>query len=353
MRGFIPLLLALSASYTTITALPQPRIVHRDATAKPKYSVVPLEPGDDDPASGDLGGGNGDGNGNGGSSNGSGGGSSDNDGDSVVTVIRTVTRKPVTKIVTQTEKPSIVTAPGKTVTKAVPTTVSVINMDDEPVTETVTVPHPSSKPKAPEKPTITQEPGTTTDEREPIAQSTTDLSSAAAPGVTSQPSPQPQPIPQPEPEPESPTNVESPQTTETSSITCITDYPPPVETVAQPPPTIESPAPVSEPTTLLTQTSESAGAPEQTERPTPDAPVAHIPSQGTFAESHATQDQSWSTAAVPHEPPVAPTTLITFTTTTTSITETSTLESSSASKTHDNGAWHTSYPAWNGTVLAI
>lgn len=351
MRGFIPLLLALSASYTTVFALPQPRIVHRDATAKPKYSVVPLEPGDDDPASGDLGGGNGDGkgNGNGGSSNGSGGGSSDNNGDGVVTVIRTVTRKPVTKIVTQTEKPSIVTAPGKTVTKAVPTTVSVINMDDEPVTETVTVPRPSSKP------TNTREPGTTTEEREPVAQSTTDLSSAAAPGVTSQPSPQPQPIPQPEPEPEpeSPTNIESPQTTETSSTTCITDYPPPVETVAQPPPTIENPAPVWEPTTLLTQTSESAGAPEQTKRPAPDAPVAPIPSQGTFVESHATQDQSWSTAAVPYDPPVAPTTLITLTTTTTSIPETSTLESTSASKTHDNGAWHTSYPAWNGTALAI
>ncbi|KAG5772673.1 hypothetical protein H9Q72_001271 [Fusarium xylarioides] len=349
MRGFIPLLLALSASYTTVIALPQPRIVHRDATAKPKYSVVPLEPGDDDPASGDLGGGNGDGNGNGngngGGSNGTGGGSSDNDGDGVVTVIRTVTRKPVTKIVTQTEKPSIVTAPGKTVTKAVPTTVSVINMDDEPVTETVTVPHPSSKP------TITQKPGSTTDKREPVAQSTTDLSSATAPGVTSQPSPQP--IPQPEPEPESPTNVESPQTTETSSTTCITDYPPPVETVAQPPPTIESPAPVLEPTNLLTQTSETAGAPEQTERPTPDAPVAPIPSQGSFVESHATQDQSWSTAAVPYEPPVAPTTLITLTITTTSITETSSPESSSASKTHDNGAWHTSYPAWNGTALAI
>ncbi|KAF4445098.1 hypothetical protein FACUT_178 [Fusarium acutatum] len=347
MRGFIPLLLALSVSYTTVIALPQPRIVHRDATAKPKYSVVPLEPGDDDPASGDLGGGNGDGNGNGGSSNGSGGGSSDNDGDGVVTVIRTVTRNPVTKIVTQTERPSIITAPGKTVTKAVPTTISVINMDDEPVTETVTVPHPISKT------TTTQESGTTTDEREPIAQSTTDLNSAAAPVVTSQPSPQPQPIPQPEPEPESSTNVESPQTTETSSTTCITDYPPPVETVAQPPPTIESPAPVSEPTTVLTQTSESAGAPEQTERPTPDAPVASIPSQGTFVESHATQDQSWSTAAVPYGPPVAPTTLITLTTTTTSITETSTPESSSASKTYDNGAWHTSYPAWNGTALAI
>ncbi|KAF5681942.1 hypothetical protein FCIRC_5243 [Fusarium circinatum] len=353
MRGFIPLLLALSASYTTVIALPQPRIVHRDTTAKPKYSVVPLEPGDDDPASGDLGGGNGDGNGNGGSSTGSGGSSSDNDGDGVVTVIRTVTQKPVTKVVTQTEKPSIVTAPGKTVTKAVPTTVSIINMDDEPVTETVTVPHPVPKP------TSTQQPGTTTDKRKPIAQSTTDLSSAAAPGVTSQPSPQPQPqlqpLPQsePEPGPESPTNVEEPQTAETSSTTCITDYAPPVETVAKPPPIIESPAPVLEPTTLLTQTSESAGAPEQTERPTPDAPVAPIPSQGTYVESQATQDHSWSTAAVPYEPPVAPTTLITLTTTTTSITETSTPESSSASKTHDNGAWHTSYPAWNGTALAI
>ncbi|KAF9769415.1 hypothetical protein IL306_013174 [Fusarium sp. DS 682] len=349
MRGFIPLLLALSASYTTITALPQPRIVHRDATAKPKYSVVPLEPGDDDPASGDLGGGNGDGNG-GGSSNGSGGGSSDNDGDGLVTVIRTVTRKPVTKIVTQIEKPSTVTAPGKTVTKAVPTTVSVINVDDEPATETVSVFHPSSKSTKPEKPTITQESDTTTDELKPTAQNTSKLSSAAAPGVTSQPKPEPQPMPQPEPDPESPTIVESSQVTEALSATCITDSLPAVETVIQHTPTIESSAVGSEPTTILIQTSEGAEAPEQTELPAPDAPVAPIPS---IVHGPTTQGESWSTTTAPYEPPVAPTTLIRFTTTTTSNIKDGTPEPSSTSKIHDNGAWHTSYPAWNGTVLAV
>jgi hypothetical protein len=70
MRGFIPLLLALSASYTTTTALPQPRIALRDTAAGPKYSVVPLEPGNDDPASGDVG--NEGGNGSNGNGNGSG-----------------------------------------------------------------------------------------------------------------------------------------------------------------------------------------------------------------------------------------------------------------------------------------
>ncbi|KAF4340059.1 hypothetical protein FBEOM_6027 [Fusarium beomiforme] len=347
MRGFIPLLLALSASYTTITALPQPRIVRRDAAAKPKYSVVPLEPGDDDPASGDLGGGNGDGNG--------GGRSSDINGDGVVTVIRTVTQKPITKIVTQTEKPRIVTAPGKTITKAVPTTVSVINVDDDPVTETVILSYPSSKPKTAEKPTITQEPNATTDELKPTVQKTSDVSSTAAPGVTSQPKPEPQPEPQPEPKPEpkpeSPAIVGSPQTTEALSTTCITDSLPAVGTVIQHPPTIESSAADSEPSTLLSQTNDGAEASEQTELPAPDAPVASVPS---IVRGPTTQGESRSSTTASYEPPVAPTTLITFTTTTTtSDIENGTPEPSSTSKTHDNGAWHTSYPPWNGTVLAI
>ncbi|KAF4456823.1 hypothetical protein F53441_1120 [Fusarium austroafricanum] len=352
MRGFIPLLLALSASYTTVTALPQPRIVHRQAAAKPKYSVVPLEPGDDDPASDDGGG-----NGNGGSGKGSGGDNGDKDGDGIVTVIRTVTRKPITKIVTQTEKPSIITAPGKTVTKAVPTTVSVINLGDEPATETVTISHPSSKPKAPKKTTTTQKSNTPTDESKPTAQNTSEaLSSTAAPGVTAQPEPEPQPKPQPKPEPkpESSTIVESPQTTETPSTTCITDSLSPVETVAQPPPASENSAVGSNPTTLLTLTSQGAGAPEETAVPGPDSPVAPIPSQETFVDGSATQDEPQYTATVPYVPPVAPTTPITFTTTTTtSDSGHGTPEPSSLSKTQDNGAWHTSYPAWNGTVLAI
>jgi hypothetical protein len=83
--------------------------------------------------------------------------------------------------------------------------------------------------------------------------------------------------------------------------------------------------------------------------------VAPIPPQETFVHDPATQGESWSTAGVPYVPPVAPTTLLTFvitTTTTTSDFENETSEPIS-SKTQDDGAWHTSYPAWNGSVLAI
>jgi hypothetical protein len=93
-----------------------------------------------------------------------------------------VTRKPVTQIVTRTEKPSTITAPVKTVTKAitqaVPTTVSIINIDEGPVTETATVPHPSpSKSEVSKKSTTTQEPAPTTDKPEPTDQSTSKFSS--------------------------------------------------------------------------------------------------------------------------------------------------------------------------------
>ncbi|KAF4962655.1 hypothetical protein FSARC_9216 [Fusarium sarcochroum] len=364
MRGYIPLLLALSASYTTITALPQPRIVRREAAAKPKYSVVPLEPGDDDPASGGLG--NGDGNGSSGGGKGKGDGSSDEDGDGIVTVIQTVvkSRKPVTQVVTKTEEPSTVTAPGKTVTKAVPTTVSIIDMDEGPVTQTVTVVPESStsKPKAPKESKPAQESDTTTEKPKPTAQTTPkSLSSAAAPGVTSQPQPEPQS--KPEPKPKSPTTIESPQTTEDSpSTTCDTNPLPPFETVAQPPPAIESSAASSNPTTLLTLTTQGAGAPKETVIPSPDSPVAPIPSQETFVDGPATQGESWSTATVPYVPPVAPTTLLTSTSTSTSTSTTTTTTSDvqnetpepiSPSETQDDGVWHTSYPSWNGTVLSI
>jgi hypothetical protein len=85
--------------------------------------------------------------------------------------------------------------------------------------------------------------------------------------------------------------------------------------------------------------------------------VAPVPPQKTFVHEPATQGESWSTATAPYVPPVAPTTLLTFvittTTTTTSDFETETLEPISPSETQDDGAWHTSYPAWNGSVLAI
>lgn len=180
MRGLIPILVALSASLTTITtvaALPQPILYHRDTSAKPKYSVVPLEPGDDESDLGESGSGDNKGNGKGGSNGGdngngddSNGSSGDDDGDEIVTVIETVvkTREPVTKVITQTGKPLTITAAPKTVTKSVPTTISVIGMGDEEeetkVIQTVTViPKPAAPSPSPLKSKPANKPATTVD----------------------------------------------------------------------------------------------------------------------------------------------------------------------------------------------
>jgi hypothetical protein len=255
--------------------------------------------------------------------------------------------------------------PGKTVTKAVPTTVSVINLDDQPVvTQIVTVSQSStSKPKASGEPTATQKPETTNNQAQPTAQESSDsLTSAASPGVTSQPQPepQPQPNPQPAPEPESSTSVEPIQSTETSSITYDTQSFPPVVivTVTQTSSASESWATDAgpDPTTLLTLTTQAAEVPESTKTPSLDSPAAPIPPQETFVPDPAgDQGESWSSATVPYEPPVVPTTLITscITTTTTSDYQHITPEPIPSSKTHDDGAWHTTYPAWNGNDLAM
>lgn len=350
MRGSLALLLALSASYTTVTALPKPRIQPRDDAGKPKYSVVPLEPGDDDPASGGTG--SGDGNGS--------SGSEDGDGDGVVTVIRTVvqTPKPVTQVITRTGNPSIVTAPGKTVTKAVPTTVAVINISDDPaVTQTVTVPRSSaSKPKSTEEPSATQEPETTGGEAEPTAQEPSDsLSSVPAPGVTSQPepqpkpqpNPQPEPQPEPEPEPEPSTSIVSAESIETSSTTSDIQTFPAVVTVTLRFPTSESSPTDSEPTSLATQDAET---PENTSSPSWDSSVASIPPQETFVQGPAGNNgETLSTATLPYYAPVAPTTLLTSltTSTTSSDVEHITPEPIPSSKIPDDGLWRTTYPPWS------
>jgi hypothetical protein len=345
MRGSLTFLLALSASYT-VTALPKPRIQPRDDADKPKYSVVPLEPGDDDPASDGTG--SGDGNGS--------SGSGDGDGDGVVTVIRTVvqTPKPVTQVVTRTGNPSIVTAPGKTVTKAVPTTVAIINVSDDPVvTQTVTVPRSSaSKPKSTEKPSATQEPETTDDEVKPTAQEPSDsLSSAPAPGVTPQPEPQPQPQPppNPQPEPEPSTSIASAESIETSSTSDIQTFPA-VVTVTLRFPTSEISPTDSEPTTLATQATQVAEAPENTSSPSWNSSVASIPPQETFVQDPAGGNgETWSTATLPYYPPVAPTTLLTSLTTSTTSSDVYhiTPEPVPSSKISDDGSWRTTYPAWS------
>ncbi|KAM0296358.1 hypothetical protein HYE67_008957 [Fusarium culmorum] len=343
MRGYIPLLLALSASFTTVAALPKPRIQLRDNASRPTYSVVPLEPGEDDPSSD-----GGDGNGGSGSGSGNGSGSEDDNGDDVVTVIQTVvqTQKPVTQVITQTEKPSIITVPGKTVTKAVPTTVSIINLDDQPVaTQTVTISHTSaSASKKSEEPTATEEPETAESEAVTTAQEPSDsLTSATAPGVTSQPQPNPQPQPQPQPEPEPSTIVEPVQSIETSAASETQSVV--IETVTA---------------TLISSSSESwsaTQAPESTAAPSLDSPVASIPPQETFVPDPASNQgqESWSSATAPYKPPVVPTTLLTscITTTTTSAYQHITPEPAPSSKTHDNGAWHTTYPAWSDNDLAM
>ncbi|RGP64038.1 hypothetical protein FSPOR_8204 [Fusarium sporotrichioides] len=355
MRGYIPLLLALSASCTTVAALPKPRMQLRDDASKPKYSVVPLEPGDDDASS--DGSGSGDGNG----SSGSGSGGGDQNGDDVVTVIQTVvqTRKPVTQVITQTGKPSIVTVPGKTVTKAVPTTVSIINLDDQPVvTQTVTVSHPSaSTPKMSGEPTATKEAETAESQAVTTAQEPSDsLTSAAAPSVTSQPQPDPQPQPQPEPKPEPSTSVETVQSIETSALPETQSVIIETVTVTQTSPTSESWTGGSNPTTLFTQTTQAAEVPEGTAAPSLDSQVAPTPPKETFVPGPASnQGESWSSATVPYQPPAVPTTLLTscITSTTTSDYQHTTPEPTLSSKTHDDGAWHTTYPAWDDNDLAM
>lgn len=68
MLGGVSLILALSTCLSFVAALPQPGLVVRvpaavDARAKPKYSVVPLEPGEGQPGAGNGGGGGGGGGG--------------------------------------------------------------------------------------------------------------------------------------------------------------------------------------------------------------------------------------------------------------------------------------------------
>lgn len=143
------------------------RAAPTDGDDKPKYSTVPLFPDEDDDE--DSGGGDGGEDGNGGDEPGDGedGDNGDDDGDGVVTLIRTVTDDPVTKILTKTVPDDEET---KTVTKALPTTktvVSVIDMDGE-VTTTVFVtqtPEPLPPPPAPEPTTVvvTEEPESSTE----------------------------------------------------------------------------------------------------------------------------------------------------------------------------------------------
>lgn len=146
------------------------RAPQTDDEDRPRYSTVPLFPGEDDED--ETGDGNDPDNGSGGGDDETGDGGDDHqgddDGDGVVTFIRTVTDDPVTKILTHTV-PDVET---ETVTKALPTTktvVSVIDMDDD-ITTTVYVTHtpepmpPPPPPPAPEPTTvfITEEPFTST-----------------------------------------------------------------------------------------------------------------------------------------------------------------------------------------------
>lgn len=148
MRRSVSLLLALPVYFSAAAVLPRvgpvPRVAAADDAERPKYSVVPLEPGDDgddQPGGGD--GGDGD---NGG----------DDDGDDVVTVIETLvkTRDPVTKSITHTRT---VSEEPDTVTKAVPvptTIISIIDMDGEETTTVFVTPTVLPPPPPPE-PTTT------------------------------------------------------------------------------------------------------------------------------------------------------------------------------------------------------
>ncbi|KAF4981133.1 hypothetical protein FZEAL_3003 [Fusarium zealandicum] len=334
MRGFIPLLLALSASYTTTTALPQHRIIPREAVDKPKYSVVPLEPGDDDIELGEPGSGD--------DKSHDKGKGDDTDGDGIVTVIETVveTRQPVTQVVTATEEPDTVTAPGKTVTKAitkcVPTTVSIIDMDEEPATQTVTVvPQPSApKPKSPKESRPANKPNTTTSTKD-VPEPTC---SSASKAPSSAPAPGPSAGPGPEPQPESPTTSTLSETTQqTSSVVSESTYVAPVETIVQPPPVVQSSVAEAGPTTLVTLTSNLGGVPKETTVPSQDSLKEPDPQPTTTKQMTV---------------PTVQTTLITCTTTTSFVQDIAPVPTP-PSQAHGDGSWHTIYPVWNGTVSAI
>ncbi|TWU77803.1 hypothetical protein ED733_000536 [Metarhizium rileyi] len=137
MRGALSIVTVLSAIATLSSALPQPSPVPRAdaaaaAGAKPKYSIVPLEPSDDDPQSSHHGTGGGDGNG---------GNSSESNA---------VTEKPVTQTVSKTGPPVTITNPAPTTISTIFTggtqnvTVTVTVTAEVPLTSTSTTPSTSA-----------------------------------------------------------------------------------------------------------------------------------------------------------------------------------------------------------------
>ncbi|POR31781.1 Uncharacterized protein TPAR_08012 [Tolypocladium paradoxum] len=124
MRGSVPLVAALSAYLSAAVALPQWGLLPRAASSdnqKPNYSVVPLEPGDDQPGNGGRGGGYG--------------------ATDVAVVTQTITKTAEPSIITKTAEPKTITktAEPNTITKFI----SVIDISGDGATTIAVTPAPA------------------------------------------------------------------------------------------------------------------------------------------------------------------------------------------------------------------
>ncbi|KAH8179811.1 hypothetical protein LIA77_01330 [Sarocladium implicatum] len=215
MRSTITLLIPLLEAFSAVTALPhsvsRSDLASRQSPNRPKYSVVPLEPdNDDEPENSDDGNGESTGgdqnSGNKGNDKGGKGqkdngsdapSGSDDEGDDYITVVETVTRTHGPVTVTHSVHPEPITQ-----TKLVPTTViSVVDMEGgettvtvRPEPETIREPPaalPSEKPET--KPTTTAIITTTTPST-PAAEKITAESSSSSSTSTTTSVPEPTPV---------------------------------------------------------------------------------------------------------------------------------------------------------------
>ncbi|GAB0136064.1 hypothetical protein EsDP_00004381 [Epichloe bromicola] len=293
MRGPVYIIAVLSTLITAGGALPQPEVLPRaaDTTSKPKYSVVPLEPGDDDPSQG---GGNG---GNGGKGGNSG---KEEHASSAHTVVKTVlkTEQPITQTVIRTEAPVIVTKP-------VPTTVFIIPIGgNKNATMTVAAEATStavSKPCSVSVETSSKTSGSTTSILTTLTASTSMqvISSATTSSAAS-------------------TTFTHVSSLETTQSTPSVKLRPPFSSKIWSIPTSNS---IIRPSTNCTR---------------PTSTISH-----TTTASGANRASPTSTLVTTTALTVVPTTFSTIF---------SPPESSTSTKTYDDGQWHTTYPSWNGTT---
>lgn len=299
MRGSTSLLAALSTCLVTTSALPhinfalRPRADGIDGAKKPSYSVVPLEPGDDN-GGGNSGGGDGNppsgGNGGNGGNGGDGGGgdATSTHAPETVTVTETVvqTQEAVTRFVTVAQEP-------QTVTQVVPTTVvSIVDVAGPGTTITVTQTPPTSA-------AASSSPATS-DDVDPIE-------------------------------------------TVSKTVTVIDGLPPSNWTIPTPSTSVLSPSSILSPSSsLIGSLTPSIASSQPATRKGSSSNIISVPTGTQLAPSSSLSTPATSIVTS------APTIQVPPTTMTTSCKESSS-SSSSSTRTYDDGMWHTTYPPWNAT----